>query len=580
MSRIPVVSAALLLAACGGGGGDDEPLCGNGELDDFEICDDGNDVDDDGCTNACVFPCGDGILQPSEGCDIAITTGEGVCVTSVDECDDGDDCTDDTFEGEQCGARCINAPVDFHRDGDMCCPEIEDAISYFDFDCPAGCGNGYVEMGESCDTTISAMLGACPDLAFCDDGSACTVDTVTGAECAQGCANTEITAVAASDGCCPAGATSTTDNDCSPVASCGNSIVNGGMGETCDTAIAAGNAGACPTECTSDDPCKIPMLLSEGTCEARCHDVDVKFPMNDDGCCPVFYGGNNRNDNDCTSSCGTPAEECTTPGVGDCDPDCRIVRTTFRVISIAVKDPHIYFDNGTGGCADLTSIVNTSVVPDNLEQDTNGDGCAEIAWLNMFKPLDRTAATNPYELVYGCCAPSPDPAATTCEADPLTERLVVTANNMAGGECLGVVAGTLTEAYATPPETPMGPCFVTDEFDAVIKMGDLSVPLTDGNIAATYDADPATGLISGLIRGFVTEADAQATIIPIDVVLVGGKSLAEVLAGGIAPGSCTIGSDPIGDDRDTGPGGASGWWFYVNFTATTIPFEDKPNASE
>jgi cysteine-rich repeat protein len=52
----------------GDGDGDSVPACGNGALELDEACDDGNDVDDDGCTNACGLPaCGDGILQLAEG---------------------------------------------------------------------------------------------------------------------------------------------------------------------------------------------------------------------------------------------------------------------------------------------------------------------------------------------------------------------------------------------------------------------------------------------------------------------------------------------------------------------------------
>jgi cysteine-rich repeat protein len=35
-----------------------EPECGNGYVDPGEECDDGNDIDDDGCNNECMIPCG------------------------------------------------------------------------------------------------------------------------------------------------------------------------------------------------------------------------------------------------------------------------------------------------------------------------------------------------------------------------------------------------------------------------------------------------------------------------------------------------------------------------------------------
>ena len=40
------------------------PICGNSIVELGEECDDGNEVDDDGCTNACTLPaCGDSVVQ-------------------------------------------------------------------------------------------------------------------------------------------------------------------------------------------------------------------------------------------------------------------------------------------------------------------------------------------------------------------------------------------------------------------------------------------------------------------------------------------------------------------------------------
>jgi len=71
----------------GDGDGDgDGAECGNGEVEEGEACDDANDVDDDGCTNACELPaCGDGIVQADEG----------------ETCDDGN-----TVSGDTCTALC------------------------------------------------------------------------------------------------------------------------------------------------------------------------------------------------------------------------------------------------------------------------------------------------------------------------------------------------------------------------------------------------------------------------------------------------------------------------------------------
>jgi hypothetical protein len=71
---------------------------------------------------------------------------------------------------------------------------------------PCGCGNGVIEPGEICDP--------CPT--DCDDGNACTIDTLVGdpAQCAAECEHAPVTACADGDGCCPAGCDNTSDDDC------------------------------------------------------------------------------------------------------------------------------------------------------------------------------------------------------------------------------------------------------------------------------------------------------------------------------------------------------------------------------
>ena len=580
-----ILTVAVALVGCGdddeSGGDGDEP-CGNNEVDSGEQCDDGNTNDDDDCNNSCQFSCGDGVVSSVEACDTGIVAGEtGACPAAPEDCDDGDGCTIEAVAGSLCQATCEFTTVDQFVDGDACCPDIADASAFVDFDCAAECGNSLVEKGETCDTGIAAgELGACPSAGDCGDGVACTDDifVTSGNPCAVRCEYSARTTLLDGDGCCPALATGDTDADCPSVANCGNGSVDGGFGlETCDTMIAAGEVGACPTECLFDDLCLPQLLLSEGTCRANCLEVEIVAPLDGDMCCPA--GANNRNDNDCTTSCGTPAQECSF-GEPFCDADCRVERTAMRITSLTLADPHIFFFN-TGACADLTSVANMSTFPDAITDDVDGDGIADLNIINVFKPLDPAVTTHPFELVFGDCLPSADPAMTSCEANPTTGRIPLTITDMASGECLGVVPDSVTESYGTPPATPQGPCFFSDEFTGDVALGSLTIPLQGAQVAATYSGDPADGLIDGLIRGFVSETDAEAALIPDTVILIGGRSLHDVLAGGIEPASCDVGMTPIGDDRDVGPDSTTaGWWFYVNFTAAAVPFDDLPTASK
>jgi len=101
-----------------------EAGCGDGLVNvEGEECDDGNDLDDDGCTTACLFSC-----HPSDGC----AQDDNECVshecTAVENgmmcapvpvegaCDDGDDCTGpDVCTDGVCGG--AGLPV-WYRDAD------------------------------------------------------------------------------------------------------------------------------------------------------------------------------------------------------------------------------------------------------------------------------------------------------------------------------------------------------------------------------------------------------------------------------------------------------------------------------
>lgn len=108
-----------------------------------------------------------------------------------------------------------------------------------------------------------------------------------------------------------------------------------------------------------------------------------------------------------------------------------------------------------------------------------------------------------------------------------------------------------------------------------VSLAGIPVTLTDTQIAATYVGSPATNLANGLMRGFISEADANATVIPNSFPLVGGQALSVLFPGGdpAGPGiNCASWSD-----KDTN-NGVVGWWTYLNFSATQVPFTDPPTA--
>lgn len=104
------------------------------------------------------------------------------------------------------------------------------------------------------------------------------------------------------------------------------------------------------------------------------------------------------------------------------------------------------------------------------------------------------------------------------------------------------------------------------------------ITLHGSQAAATYQGNPATQLINGEIRGFLTEADANNTTVMVQAIGYNGP-LSGLLAGGNPPGAmacCANTRTPPINDKDMGPDAngtmVSGWWFYVNFTAQKVPF--------
>jgi hypothetical protein len=184
--------AATTVNACAGGDG----CCPSG-------CDATDDAD-------CAPVCGNGVLEPGERCDKAITAGRpGACDRS---CDDGDPCTTDHASGtaDACTRSCSHAPITACVAGDRCCPAGCGPDT--DGDCAGVCGDGIVGGAETCDPPSSCPT-ICPD-----DGDPCTDDRLVGdpRRCTSACVHRPITTCSAStsDRCCPTGCSAASDSDC------------------------------------------------------------------------------------------------------------------------------------------------------------------------------------------------------------------------------------------------------------------------------------------------------------------------------------------------------------------------------
>jgi hypothetical protein len=303
---------------------------------------------------------------------------------------------------------------------------------------------------------------------------------------------------------------------------CGNGQLD--PGEKCDTGIVAGN-GACPASCDDGIECTSDVLVNPGTCQAECTFTAVT-PTNGDGLCCA-------------------------PATAENDNDCSL--TAYRFTTLKLIDPHAW--HGDTLCLDYTSLLNT-YISGQLTNTTGGN--YNLSPLLVFDPLRQADGDETtVDFLFGTCS-SPG---NDCTPDGTPVALDSTAKGT--GTCLDAIAGTLSDPEYSPSVTATtGPCFSTAAKDVDISFGALTVHLQDARIAAKFTGDPATGMTTGLIYGFLTKAEADAVTVP----LLGGM-LNEYLSGDAA--NCKTGDVEHGDDRDQG---GTGWYVYASFTATKVTY--------
>jgi hypothetical protein len=223
----------------------------------------------------------------------------------------------------------------------------------------------------------------------------------------------------------------------------------------------------------------------------------------------------------------------------------------------------------------------------------------ELSILQAFRPLEqRDGMMTMSDLTRpDCTAPE---ASTMCTLPAMAMRIPApVTNHGAGFVCLPTVAGTTratyTPAIAVPTAPAMGTCYVADVGTFTIDLGGIPITLTNTMVGGEWSGSPATQILDGLLLGFMSEADANSIYIPDGTTGIGAidcQPLSMLLRGGNPPpyamgqpqppAPCpmrAVGSDPgancqSGDDRDMGPGGAMGWYFYLNFRARVVPYTE------
>lgn len=244
-----VAAVALLAVGCGeilgldgyeladsagaGGSGGAAPGCGNGVVDPGEGCDDGNDGDGDGCTSCVVDGChtcanaeGGSICLPKtvgEVCTVGFCDGAGTCV----ECLVDAHCISSAGRCEQ--NKCITC-TDTFKNGDET-----------DIDC-GGTQCAPCTQGKNCLATNDCLSAFCIDGVCCDSAcdvvcAACNVPGFVG-ECAFVEKYGEDMSYGAGEACTAAEGEACT----------GGGFCSGAVGKTC-----AANADCASTRCTDSD---------------------------------------------------------------------------------------------------------------------------------------------------------------------------------------------------------------------------------------------------------------------------------------------------------------------------------------
>ena len=242
---------------------------------------------------------------------------------------------------------------------------------------------------------------------------------------------------------------------------------------------------------------------------------------------------------------------------------------SYRTSQLLLRDPHVFVNIPIFGCFDFTDnnlplglgpSFNAQIAT-AISTDADGDGMLDLSLLLLGRPFSPTASDFRLDTASGLC-PAPAPP-TTCARDPATVPQTHHYSAQPAGLCLDVVPGT-TSGYSPAVTAPAASCFVTVARNLSLEGIGVPLPLLAVQMGATFVGNPATSLSPGLLRGFLTEAAANAILLPANVPIVGGQPLSILLPGG--QGNCAN-----HDARDTFEA-QSGWWFYFNSTAVPTPW--------
>ena len=198
--------------------------------------------------------CGNGTVDPGEDCDPAAAAG---CPSSLADCDDHNECTDDSFSGAGCQAKCVHAAT---TNGGACTVTSGDAGKSgvcLTGQCCTGCiKNGLCKSGDTAAKECGLAGNDCFDCttnsatATCNSGqcSGCDITSCTNDARTCGTSTCGFNCGSCADGCSGAGVI--TKYACTGKTCQSNGGGNCGLYATC----ASGTT--CATSCVGDGDCQ------------------------------------------------------------------------------------------------------------------------------------------------------------------------------------------------------------------------------------------------------------------------------------------------------------------------------------
>ena len=402
------------------GGSDCTDACSEARRDCFDAAgtsctDDGNPCTGDVCSGAgtCVHPATEGPCSDGNACTTSDVCVGGSCVGGPPPvCDDANPCTND---GCNPGAGCT------HVDSNAVCDD-NDACTTVDVcsggacrgGIPPNCNDGNLCTDDACNPALGCTHAF--NSAFCDDGSACTVDDACRAgACIGGSA-------AACDDNSPC-----TSDSCNPVSGC----VHAPLPNCCTTAAQCADTD----QCTTNERCIANACVSD---PVGCNDANA---CTSDGCNPASGCTHTPNNtlcddgNACTTADACSGGTCTGGPPRNCndlnvctDDGCNATAGCTHSANAAPCSDGV-FCNGLDTCAGGTCSGHTGDPCPGPDGDPN---CAE----SCNEGNDT------------CSAPDPDGAACT-------DGLFCTIGDACHG---GVCSGAPRDCSASTDQCRTGSC--------------------------------------------------------------------------------------------------------------------------